>query len=83
MSLEYHVLLFAAARTAAGSDNLPLSLPPDSTVADLRGALYEAVPALKPLASSLLIAVNEVYASDTDTLPPSATIACFPPVSGG
>jgi molybdopterin converting factor subunit 1 len=77
------VLLFARARDLAGSGELTLELPASSTVASLREALKEAVPALQPLLPRLHIAVNNDYASEADVIPPHAEVACFPPVSGG
>lgn len=77
------VLLFAAARDRAGQSTVDLRLPTPATVADVRSQLITVVPALKPIANSLLIAVDESYASDDTPIPENADIACFPPVSGG
>jgi molybdopterin converting factor small subunit len=60
-----------------------VTLPVGSTVADLRKSLCKVCPALQPLISGLLIAVNAQYASDAAWLTPDADVACFPPVSGG
>jgi len=45
--------------------------------------LFESRPALGPLASRLLIAVNNEYARDDSTITMTDEVACFPPVSGG
>lgn len=77
------VRLFAAARDAAGAEEISLSLPEGATVGDLRTALYQCAPSLERWRGSLWIAVNNDYASDAAVIPPGAEIACFPPVSGG
>lgn len=82
-SLTLKVQLFAAAREVAQHDVVNVVLPPTSTVADLRAAIVEEVPALSALAPSLLVAVNSVYADDGVVLTESCEIAVFPPVSGG
>ncbi len=81
--MTVHVRLFAAARDAAGAETVTLRLPDSATVSDLRSALLDQAPALHPLASTLLVAIDQQYATDDDPVPPSAEIACFPPVSGG
>ncbi|MEQ9411091.1 MAG: molybdopterin converting factor subunit 1 [Fuerstiella sp.] len=81
MSVE--VQLFAAARDAAGQSPLKIRLPPQATVAELRSALISTAPALKPLADTLLVAVNNQFATDDQVVQPGDEVACFPPVSGG
>jgi molybdopterin converting factor subunit 1 len=77
------VRLFAKARDLAGTPILELTLPVNATVGDLRRALAERAPQLRPIASGLLVAINSQYATDAARVPPNAEIACFPPVSGG
>ena len=81
--MKIQVRLFARARDLAGGESVELELGDNPRVADLRTALLEQCPALEPLARSLLIAVDNDYASNDRLLEPSAEIACFPPVSGG
>lgn len=81
--MQQKLLLFARAAELAGTTRLDIVLPAQATIADLRRALIEQVPALQPLAATLFIALNNQYASDTDLIPDNAEIACFPPVSGG
>ncbi len=54
-----------------------------STVADLRAALGEHLPALAPLLPTVMIAVDEEYAGDDAPIPPGSRLAVIPPVSGG
>jgi molybdenum cofactor cytidylyltransferase len=77
------VRLFALAKDRAGRPELEIELTPGSTVRELRTAIGEMTPALGPLLSSALIAVDEEYASDNTPISPSSRIALIPPVSGG
>ncbi len=81
--MKLDIQLFAAARDAAGDAVVPLHLSDTADVAELRRELTAAVPALAPLAASLLVAVNNQYADDNVPLKASDEVACFPPVSGG
>ncbi len=83
MSLEIEVTLFAKARDLAGTDAVLLTLPDSATVRDLRMALAEMHPALRPVAPSLLIALGTDYAADQTPIKSHTQAACFPPVSGG
>jgi molybdopterin converting factor subunit 1 len=77
------VKLFARARDIAGTDRVSLELPDSARVGDLRSALCERYPGLRPLAPSLLISIGTDYAKDDAPIRPNDEIACFPPVSGG
>jgi molybdopterin converting factor subunit 1 len=77
------VLLFALAREAAGQAEVQVTLHGDRTVGALRRALATAYPALSPLLSRTMVAVNQSYASDGTRLEPGDEIAVIPPVSGG
>ncbi len=81
--MKFDVQLFAAAREAAGDAVVSLNLSDTADVAELRRELTAAVPALAPLAASLLVAVNNQYANDDVSLKDCDEVACFPPVSGG
>jgi molybdopterin converting factor subunit 1 len=77
------VRLFALARQRAGRPTVELALAEPATVATLKQALIEAVPALAPLLPSLLFAVDSEYAADHQVIRPGAEVAAIPPVSGG
>ena len=77
------VKLFARAREAAGSPTVTVNVPEQARVGDLKLALAEQFPGLRPIAKSLLVTVGTDYADDSLPLDPAAEIACFPPVSGG
>lgn len=77
------VKLFARARDVVGSETISIPIPDPCTVGDLRRAMCERYPDLKPFAAGLLFAVDAQYAGDATRISPNSDIACFPPVSGG
>lgn len=81
--MRVDVRLFARAREIAGAERLQVELPESARIADVRAALGEQVPALRPLLPALLAAVGTEYAGDQTPINPAAEIAFFPPVSGG
>ena len=81
--MKLDVKLFARARDIAGSSIVSLELPERATAGDVRLALAERFPEMRPLASRLLVAVDNDYAADSTRLSPASDVACFPPVSGG
>lgn len=81
--MNVRVQLFAIAKQLAGRDAVELTVPDGATLADVRRLLAEAVPALAPVLPHVLFAVNSQYAEEAAVIPPSASVACIPPVSGG
>lgn len=79
------IRLFAAAKERAGAETVTVSLPAPARIGELRTALAETIPALRPLAAHLLFAVGTEYASDDAIVPDSDSgeVVAFPPVSGG
>jgi molybdopterin converting factor small subunit len=82
-SIWVAVRLFARAREVAGSETVNVAVPVGARIADLRSALGEASPPLRPLVPHLLFAIGTEYASDETLVPPNADLVAFPPVSGG
>lgn len=80
---QIQIKLFARARELAESELISVSVETDATVAQLRLAMAEQFPQLQPLSSQLLIAVDNAYAGEEQTLNAQQEVACFPPVSGG
>ncbi len=78
-----HLLFFATLRDRAGRARSELDLPAGATVADLKAQVASLYPAVQPLLGHALVAVNQGYAFDEDSLPDDAEVALFPPVSGG
>lgn len=81
--MKVSVKLFAWARDLAGMDCVEVEVPSRGRVADLREALGEQLPELRPILANLLVAVGTDYATDETPLGSSGEVACFPPVSGG
>ena len=77
------VLLFASLADAAGTRRMDLAAEPGDTVASVRDRVLAAHPQLARFVPTLMVAVDEVYATDDDPVPPGATVALIPPVSGG
>jgi molybdopterin converting factor subunit 1 len=78
------LLLFAAAREAAGIGRTELPVAPSgASVSELLSAIVERYPALAPHASSIRLAVNGEYARDDDRVRPGDEIAVLPPLAGG
>jgi molybdopterin converting factor small subunit len=81
--MEIRVKLFALAKQLAGCDTIVLDLPRTATVAELRGGLVNACPALARVVPQSLIAVDSEYAADDVLLGNATEFGCIPPVSGG
>lgn len=81
--MRIEVLLFAQAKQAVGQNSVVVDLPDHGTVSDLLDLLVCAVAQIKPMRSSLLVAVNNQFASHDQVINAKDTVACFPPVSGG
>lgn len=77
------VQLFASAREALGREIVELEWSETADVAALRSALAEAHPALAPLLSRCMIAVNQEYATPDVRVAATDEVAVLPPVSGG
>jgi molybdopterin converting factor subunit 1 len=81
--MRIRVRLFAVARQAAGTDSIEIELPEGADVGQLRRAMAARVPGLGAIVDQLRFAVDEEFAGDDTKIPPTADVACIPPVSGG
>ncbi len=77
------VLLFAAAREAAGRGRLAVAHREGLTAAAVWDDLVRELPALAPLAASVSVAVNHRFVPRDTALAAGDEIAFLPPVSGG
>ena len=77
------MLFFAAARDQAGTGEIELQLPNESTVGDLRLELARRFLNLGATLARSMIAVNQEYADNQTVLSDGDEAACIPPVSGG
>lgn len=79
--MELKIKTFGVARDMMGGKEVVVKID-GNDVAALRKALATNYPLLQTL-RSLLIAVNQQYAEDSQTLTEIDEIALIPPVSGG
>jgi len=77
------VRLFAGLHDVVGRREVELELAEGASVADLRDELARRYPAVVPLMSTLVCAVNEEYVANDHRLSPEDEVALIPPVSGG
>ena len=80
--MEINVLAFGIAKDIFGASSITLPLANDATVYNLKYLLEQQYPKLKQL-KSYMVAINDEYALDGDTLHERDEIAVIPPVSGG
>ena len=76
--MTVRVRLFAMLRERAGRDVLELELPDGARVSDALAALGDLTAGF-----SCVLAVNRVYAPESQRLEPGDELALIPPVSGG
>jgi molybdopterin converting factor subunit 1 len=80
--MEINVLAFGIAKDIVGGPSVGLQLTNDATVSNLKYLLEQQYPRFKQL-KSYMVAVNNEYALDGDTVHERDEIAIIPPVSGG
>lgn len=81
--IKITALLFGQAREFAGASSLDLEVEEPATVQSAFAVIKALHPKLAQMERSLLFAVNEDYASPSDTLSAGDRLAILPPVSGG
>ena len=77
------VLLFAAAREAAGQGRIEIERTPGLTAAAVWDELVRRHPALAAHSTSVSVAVNHRFRPRDTRLEPGDELAFLPPVSGG
>jgi len=80
--MTVRVLLFASYADALGASEVALDLPAGARVADVL-ARVRTLAAGKRIPDKPLIAVNQKYARDDQTVSESDEVAIIPPVAGG
>ncbi|MDF7812364.1 MoaD/ThiS family protein [Hymenobacter sp. YC55] len=80
--MNLKIALFGIAKEIVGQSVLEVNAPNDQPVQQLLEQLRAQYPALGQL-SSLAVAVNNEYATDTQLLHERDEIALIPPVAGG
>ncbi len=81
--IKITALLFGQAREFVGASSLNIEVAAPATVESVFAILKAEHPRLAQMERSLLFAINEEYASLSDTLSDSDRLAILPPVSGG
>jgi molybdopterin synthase catalytic subunit len=81
--IKVRLLLFGAAREAAGEEARDMEVRAPATAASVFEEALEKYPALRRFGRSLLVAVNEEYAGASAPVRAGDEVAIFPPVSGG
>jgi molybdopterin converting factor subunit 1 len=81
--MQIEVLLFAAARDAAGSDSIRIDVADNARAADVIAELGRCLPELSRLLPSCRLAVDCSYVTADASVGPESEIALIPPVSGG
>jgi molybdopterin synthase catalytic subunit len=82
-SIKITALLFGQAREFVGASSLDLEIEEPATVGRAFAVIKARHPKLAQMERSLLFAVNEEYASPSQTLAAGDRLAILPPVSGG
>ncbi len=82
--MNVDILLFATLREIAGSSQVQLDLPRESTTVDeVRAALAERYPDMDENVKVAIASVNQEFAFGDDPVKDGDELAFFPPVSGG
>ncbi|MDB5155758.1 MAG: moaD [Mucilaginibacter sp.] len=80
--MKVNILAFGIAKDIFGGSAIDVELVNDATVFNLKYLLEKQYPQLKKLAT-YMVAVNNEYALDGDTVHERDEVAIIPPVSGG
>ncbi len=84
--MRVKIILFASLRDEFGGTRaveVPESRPGEATVGALREAFLASCPSAARLGKRILVAVNEKFARDVDSVRSGDTVAFLPPVAGG
>ena len=81
--IRVKMIYFAQAREAAGTRNEELILEEKSTVLTALSRALAAHPKLRPMESSIKVAINEEITQKATLLQPGDRVALLPPVVGG
>jgi molybdopterin converting factor subunit 1 len=77
------IKLFATLKERANADEIVVHVAQDLTVRELRQVIATQHPTLAALVPQTLVAVNQQFAFNSDTIHDTDEVALFPPVSGG
>lgn len=80
--MKVNLLAFGIAKEIFGGPSITVDIANDATISNLKYLLEQQYPRLKKLAT-YMVAVNNEYALDGDTVHERDEVAIIPPVSGG
>ncbi|MBD1391993.1 MoaD/ThiS family protein [Mucilaginibacter glaciei] len=80
--MELNILAFGIAKDIFGAPSVIVNLDEGADTATLKTLLETQYPRLKQLAS-YMVAVNNEYAQDENSISERDEVAIIPPVSGG
>ncbi|HEY9535805.1 MAG TPA: MoaD/ThiS family protein [Mucilaginibacter sp.] len=80
--MKVNILAFGIAKDIFEGPSIDVELTNDATISNLKYLLEQQYPKLKKLAT-YMVAVNNEYALNGDTIHERDEIAIIPPVSGG
>ncbi len=83
MAMRVRVLLFSTYREVVGSQELPWTADPGTTLGQFLEVFVAAHPRLAPHRGSMMVAVNLEVAGPSTILRDGDEVALLPPVSGG
>ncbi|QDT11598.1 MoaD/ThiS family protein [Stieleria marina] len=81
--MQVKVLLFAAAKEAAGCDSISVEVPDDASAGEVADALAGVLPSIVDLMPSCRLAIDNEYVGRDTIVSAGHEIALIPPVSGG
>ncbi len=81
--LEKTILLFASLKERMGKSQIMVRINEGCSLADFKNELFAQYPELKPFSSTLIVSINQNFASPEQCIYMGDEIALFPPVSGG
>ena len=81
--MKVRVLFFSVLQDITGTDEIPVEVESQTTVAGLLEQLFARWPGLKAWDANLLTAVDQTYVKRDEVLHEGAEVAVMPPVQGG
>ena len=81
--MKINLKLFSVYRDIVGSKEMTMDVVPGTTLVDLLESLLNRYPRLKPLAKSVVLAVNRDFADSKTRLREGDEVALMPPIGGG
>lgn len=81
--MQIEVLMFAAAREAAGTEKINIEVADGACAADVMDAIGQRLPELADLLPSCRLAIDNSYVACDSLVCGEHEIALIPPVSGG